>query len=123
MVKSPGQAPPSHKRDEKEAEKNRDHPLRRQRSITDDLLEAATAREAQKELVIERIEDWKKTLNRLASSPDGQLLFTYMLRACNLFTPGAPKDTVQAVVDKQRQDFYLRFCRPYIDPSIRKEFE
>lgn len=84
---------------------------------------AAKKRAHAEELIIERIEEWHEMLNRLAASPDGQLFFKMMLKANNLFTPGTSRDTVRAVEDKQRQDFYLRHVRPYIDSSLRKEFE
>lgn len=127
MVKSrsssTGNSNPSHKQDAKESEHARAHPLRRNGGIVDAWTDARKKQQQADEIIIERIEDWKETLNRLASSPDGQTFFKMMLKASNLFSPVAGKDTVQAVVDKQRQDFYLRHVRPYLDRSVRGEIE
>lgn len=115
---------PSHKAEAGEQQpRHRGHPLTGQQSSIEGLLARAAKQQAQEELVIERIEDWKVMLNRVASSADGQLFFKMMLRANNLFTPGVSRDTVRAVEDKQRQDFYLRHVRPYLDKSVRAEFE
>lgn len=128
MAKSPSSSTgsnsgPSHQKDAGEREHERSHPLRRGGGIAEHFADAAKKRAHAEEIVIERIEEWKEMLNRLASSPDGQMFLKLMLRANNLFTPGTSRDTVRAVEDKQRQDFYLRHVRPYIDPSLRKEFE
>lgn len=115
---------PSHKITAEEHEHARSHPLRQGRSIADSMIERAGLNQQREEVIIERIEDWKKAVNRLASSPDGKLFFGYLIKSCNLHTPQPnARDTVQAVVDKQRQDFYLRHVRPYLDKSIRAEIE
>lgn len=83
----------------------------------------AAKRREQEELIIERVEDWKECLNRIAGSKDGQHFFKMMIKACNLFAPGTSRDTVRAVEDKQRQDFYLRHVRPYLPSNLRAEIE
>lgn len=129
MAKSPNSSTgsrnsgPSHKKDAAEREHEYSHPLRRGGGMAEHFADAAKKRAQAEELLIERIEEWKEMLNRLAASQDGQVFFKMMLRANNLFTPGTSRDTVRAVEDKQRQDFYLRHVRPYIDSNLRKEFE
>jgi hypothetical protein len=126
VVKSPNSSIPSsqgHKKDGTEREHERSHPLRRSGGLAEHFADAAKKRAHAEELIIEKIEEWQEVLNRLASSPDGQIFLKMMLRANNLFTPGTSRDTVKAVEDKQRQDFYLRHVRPYIDKSLRAEFE
>lgn len=124
MAKSQTPQSPSHKVGAGEQRsRHTGHPLLKNDDQVNAFLSAQAKRQAQEELIIEKIEEWKDCLNRLATTPDGQHFFRMMIKACDLFTPVARRDTVKAVEDKQRQDFYLRHCRPYIDPTFRKDIE
>lgn len=109
------------------AEPTRDtgHPLLNESTITK-LLQNAAARnhEDKQEALIEKISDWKAALNRIASSPDGQLLLANMFKFAGFFTPASNAGNGVALVEMEgRRKFYSLYVRPYLDPKVRKEIE
>lgn len=99
------------------------HPLLRPTQL-DKFTAAAQKRAQAKEFQIEELGQWRDSLNRIAASPDGQLLLRSMIQFSELHSPPADyKDTVKMVVDRSRQAFYLTWVRPYLDPQLRKEIE
>lgn len=111
------------KKKESMTDDNTMHPLMRGGSAIDDLLKRMGQREEQKEFQVEKLQEWKLCLNRLASTADGRYFLSTLVRFSGLFTPGNIRDTVKMVEDNGKQSFYLRLVRPYLDTQLRKDIE
>lgn len=101
------------------------HPLLNETTITNLLQRAADRNHAEKqEALIEKIEDWKAALNRIASTPDGQLLLGNMFKFAGFFSPESNAGNGVRLVEMEgRRKFYSLYVRPYLEPKLRKEIE
>lgn len=118
--------PPSNKtpHDPAQPSRNTGHPLLKNATQVQAMIDRAAGRDAAKEFEIEELDKWRLSLNRIAATPDGKALFRAMISFSDLFTPpGNSRDTVKMVEDKNKAAFYLKWVRPYLDSSLRKDIE
>lgn len=99
------------------------HPLLRNAAQATDILKRMQGMEKAQEFKIHQIEEWKAALNRVASTPDGQLFITAMIQFSGYHNDDAVINATKMVEDKGKQAFYKRWVRPYLDPLLRKEIE
>lgn len=102
--------------------RNTGHPMLKSNQVMD-ALARATERDKRKEFEIAELDKWKLSINRVVATPDGKALFRAMISHSDLFAPGSTRDTVKMVEDKCKIDFYLKWVRPYLDVTLRKEIE
>lgn len=99
------------------------HPLLRNVGRLDELHARAQKRKEQTEFKIEELASWKETLNRIAATPDGQLLLKSMVQFSGLMSPRSISHTMLMVEDKLKAAFYLTWVRPFLAPQLRKDIE
>lgn len=104
-------------------QRNTGHPLLKNEAQVMQMLKQWQNLENKEEVVIERIEEWKECVNRLASTPDGQHFLRMMIKFSGLFAPANSRDTVKMVETVGKQAFYLTYVRPYLNLTLRKEIE
>lgn len=102
---------------------NTGHPLLKHGNIADEFMKTLAARDKAKEFKIEQIEEWKKAINRLAATSDGQLFIRAMLEFSGYHDDDAVINATKMVEDKGKQAFYKRWIRPYLEKSLRNEIE
>lgn len=105
------------------AARNTGHPLLKGEQQLMDYFRRMRENKEHQEMRVEELKEWKATLNRLAATKDGAHMLRVMVLLSGLFQPGNIKDTVRMVEDSGKADFYLRWIRPHLDPSLRKEIE
>lgn len=103
--------------------RNTGHPLLKNDAQVMDFLRKWREGEEKEEVIIERIEEWKKALNRLASTSDGKYFLMMMVKITGIHAIRDTKNTVKMVEDAGAANFYLKWIRPYLDKSLRNEIE
>lgn len=71
----------------------------------------------------ERQDEYKKALNGVASTPNGEILLKTLIKASGIHTPDKGSDVSTLIRMGERRNFYLTFIRPYLEPKLRKELE
>lgn len=99
------------------------HPLHQNMSKVSQALERIAGREAQEEQLIEDLENWKKAVQGLASTPNGQYFLKVMNRHSKLFQAPNIGNATQVVLDAAAQAFYLKHVRPYLTATHKGEIE
>lgn len=94
-----------------------------QSSIIENLMNKHIEEQKRKEIVIERMEDYKTALNRVAATNEGKLLLKYMVRFAGLFSDPPQLNPAQLIEDRGRRAYYLKMIRPYLEKKFRKEIE
>lgn len=100
---------------------NTGHPLLKHSHQANDFMNRVAGGAAKDEIIIERIEEWKEVLNRLASSPDGQHFLRMMIKFSGLYTLKKGVGAERLLLTEGKQAFYLEYVYPYLDPTNRKE--
>lgn len=99
------------------------HPLHQNMSKVSQALERIAGREAQEEHLIEDLENWKKAVQALASTPNGQYFLKVMNRHSKVFQAPNIGNATQVVLDAAAQAFYLKHVRPYLTATHKGEIE
>lgn len=99
------------------------HPLLRQVTQADKLMEAARARKEHREFQITELEAWKECVNGMAATPNGQLFLKSMIQHAGNLSPPQLNNPQQMVMNNIKAAFYLSWVRPYLNPELRKELE
>ncbi len=92
-------------------------------SVINKLLEHRQGLERQKEVIIENQEEWKKVLNRIFSTPDGEFFAKYLLRYLGEFKVDNSLNQIKLIEDNTKRKFYLELIRPYLDVEILTTIE
>lgn len=92
-------------------------------STVERLLQNAMKREKHAEVIIENIEEHKRALNGVASTPNGQLFLKNLISHCGVFTANPVRDAALLVEDAAKRNVYLKLIRPYLDVSLRNKIE
>lgn len=92
-------------------------------NTADKLLQQQREREDRVGLSEEQYEDYKKALNGVASTPNGQFVLKTFIKAMGVFTVKPTREGVALVGDKALRDFYLTMIRPHLDTTLRQELE
>jgi hypothetical protein len=80
-------------------------------------------RKKQEEVIIERADEWKETINRLLSTEDGKLLAKYLIKFCRVFTPDNSSNQIELVENNGKRKVYLELIRPYLFNQTKKDIE
>ena len=103
--------------------RNTGHPLLKGESQVLEYVARQRENKEQAAMHAEELKEWKATLNRVAATKDGAHMLRVMITLAGIFQPGNIKDTVRMVEDNGKADFYLRWVRPYLDSTLRKDIE
>lgn len=106
-----------------EAKETSQHPLHRTMSRMEMALDKLSNKEQVQEQVLEDREEWAKCVKALASSANGKLFFKVMCRHAQVFLPPVPENATKVVLNSARQEFYLKFVRPFLDANHKGEIE
>lgn len=68
----------------------------------------------------EKVEEYKKCLNIVASTEHGKFFLRSLIKGLKVFEPIKIKGSVDEVVQR---NVYLEKIRPYLDDEVRKELE
>lgn len=104
-------------------QRNTGHPLLKGDQQVMEYFKKLRENKEQTAMRAEELKEWKASLNRLASTKDGQHMLRVMIVLSGWQQPGNIRDTVRMVEDNGKIDFYLRWIRPYLDSNLRKEIE
>lgn len=102
---------------------NTGHPLLRAETLANDMMARLKNRDKPDEFKVHELEEWKKVVNRLAATNDGQAFIRAMLQYSSFNLPGDISNTVKMVEDNGKQAFYKRWVRPYLDKALRTDVE
>lgn len=108
---------------EQAEDNSRLHPLLRGQNPAEALMAAAQRRKEQKEFQIEELEEWKKCVNGVAATPNGQMFLRSMIQFSGINDPPELSNPQRMVTNTIKAAFYLRWVRPFITPDLRKEIE
>jgi hypothetical protein len=92
-------------------------------SIMDRIAKDRIENENKKAILEEEIEDYKKVVNRLFSTPDGIYWLNKVLRYSGLTSFDKTLNPAKLVEDRGRQSIWFELIRPYLDKSIRSELD
>lgn len=74
-------------------------------------------------IALENVEDYRMAVNGMAATPNGELFFKTLIKACGVFDPKHSTDALALIEDNAKRNVYLEFIRPFLEPEIRKELE
>lgn len=92
-------------------------------SIVDKLIQNEIRRKDRKAQLIEKGEEWKNCINRLAATGDGEYFLKILIKHAGIFGSDEDYNGVTLVKDKARKAFYLDHVRPYLDLIIKNKVE
>lgn len=92
-------------------------------SVLDKMMREQMNRDQVKDILKEREADYKASLNRLASSPDGQLFFNTMIRYCGINTFDKVLNPAKLVEDAGKRKVFLELVRPYLEKEILNQLD
>ena len=92
-------------------------------STADNLLQQQRERDERAGMSEQQYEDYKKALNGVASTPNGQFVLKTFIKAMGVFSVKPTREGVALVGDKALRDFYLTMIRPHLDVTLRQELE
>ncbi len=87
------------------------------------LLESKQNQEHQQALLAEEIEQYRLSLNRIFSSPDGKLFLKKIVKYCGINTFDTQLNPAKLIEDAGKRKVYLELIRPYLDKTILMELE
>jgi hypothetical protein len=99
------------------------HPLHRTMSRMEQSLDKLANKGAAQEQILENAEEWKKAVLGVASTPNGQHFLKMMCRHAKVLAPPSPENATQVVLNAARQEFYLRYVRPFLDANHKGVIE
>lgn len=99
------------------------HPLHRTMSRVEQALDKMSNKGAQQETILENAEEWKKCVLGIASTTNGQHFLKMMCRHAKVLAPPSPENATQVVLNAARQEFYLRYVRPFLEATHKMEIE
>ncbi len=94
-----------------------------QKSTAEKLMDMQEGVKTHEAIALENAGEYRKALNSIGSSPNGQFVLKYMIKALGVFTVKPNRDGMALVADKANRDFYLTMIRPYLDKDLRQEIE
>ena len=89
-------------------------------STVDNLKVSKEQREQLKAIGAEKIEEYAKALNAVASTPHGEFFLQSLIKSLKVFEPINIKGNVDDIVQR---NVYLQKIRPFLSDEIRRELE
>lgn len=103
---------------------NKENPIDRYSRSTIDKIEDQHKKDAENRAkMLEKQEEYRKALNRMASTPDGQYVLKQLIEFCGVFAFDNSAPDGRLAVEKGRRQVYLQAVRPFLDKSIIQEIE
>ena len=87
------------------------------------LLAQQAERDKSEIIAKERAEEYRRAVNGVASTPNGELFLKTVIKALGVFAVKPNRDGMALVSDKALRDFYLTYIRPYLDEEHRRNLE
>lgn len=90
------------------------------------LTKIAQDRENQKkvrEIQVENEKEYMRALNGVAATPNGQIFLKQLIKCCKVFTVDEERDGVKLMEERGQRKLYLKFIRPYLDITLRRNIE
>ena len=87
------------------------------------ILKEREKREHLEALGVENEQEYKKALNSMGKSRNGALVLRTLIKVCGVFEPDDGFDAAALIRKGERRNVYLKFIRPYLEPSIKQELE
>jgi len=98
--------------------------VKKKPTTTAEKLQAQQAEREHGEVIAkERAEEYRKAINGVAATPNGELVLKTFIKALGVFAVKPNRDGMALVSDKALRDFYLTFIRPYLDEDLRRNIE
>lgn len=92
-------------------------------SIVEKLLNERQEQDRFREIVGERLEEYKLALNGVASTPNGQHFLKFLVRYCGVFSYQSKLDPAKLVEEQGMRRIYLEGIRPHLAPENREAVE
>lgn len=92
-------------------------------SVIDQFIQRKQSQENQAAILKEEIEEYKRVLNIVFSSPAGKEFGKYLLRYCGIFTFDKVLNPAKLVEDRGKRAVYLDLIRPYLEKTVKMELE
>ncbi len=92
-------------------------------SVVNKLLAQRESAKAKEKELIEKQEEWKLVVNRLAATADGEYFFQVMVKYSKLFQVDNEYNPAILLEDKAKREFYLKHMRPYLDKKLKSKIE
>lgn len=99
------------------------HPLMRSHSQAQDAIERSLKRKDAVDFKITELEEWKRTVNAIAATDNGKLLFKSMLDYSGMLMAPDITNANKMVTNTLKGAFYFTWIRPYLETQVRKELE
>lgn len=103
--------------------RNTGHPMLKNEAQVMKMLKNWQQLEDKEEVIVERIEEWKACVNRLAATSDGKHLMRMMIKFAGIFAAPNTANTVKMVENAGKAAFYLTHVRPYLEVTLRHDVE
>lgn len=87
------------------------------------LLRAARERDEKKEIVKEVEAEYRKALNAVASTKNGQFVLKYLLKASGINSVDYGSDIVKMADARGRRNYFLEMVWNYLSPASKQEIE
>jgi len=92
-------------------------------SSADRFLEQREAQQHSQEIAAEKLEQYKKALNGMAVTPNGELVLKTLITAFGVFSIAQPQNPASSYELEVLKRGYLKFIRPHLEPAIRAKLE
>lgn len=89
----------------------------------DKLLDKRKQQEHQQELLKEEVEDFRKVVNALFSTPNGLYFLNKLKRACAVNSFDNKLNPAKLVEDNGRRAVWFMLIQPHVDKAILRETE
>ena len=99
------------------------HPLNRNRTQTQELIERALKRKDADDFKIKEVAEWKLHVNAVAATDSGKVLLRSMLQYSGIMAPPDVTNANRMVTNTIKAGFYLTWIRPFLQPEVRRELE
>lgn len=106
-----------------EQERNTGHPLLKGMSQAEEMLKKLGGKEDLEAFKIEKQQEWKACINRLASTADGSYFMKMMIEHSGLFASKKGQGAERLKALEGMQAFYLDFVRPLLSAENRAGIE
>ena len=93
------------------------------KSIVEKMIEDKVQSKQTQAINKEKLDDYIKALNGVASTPNGQLVLQTLIESTGIFRVDSSHNASKLVEDNGMRKVYLQLIRPYLEPELRKQVE
>lgn len=92
-------------------------------SQVNELLERRASKQAEKEKIIENAEEYRVAVNKIFTTPEGEIFYKYLVKFCRVYGYEGMGNTVKMVEDNGRRAVFLEAVRPFLNKETRVKLE